>query len=278
MPGTFEKNNIATNNVTSADLSDTFVLVCIFPCVQEAAMGKKNRAFNWKQRSKLGQSSGSIQVCPIEVQSFSSALTWWMRQGLGLHVLLYVDAPSAWQMAAGLVTTRKSKQPEPAVVHSQTPHSSSSHIIHLLHPMMELYKERTIKTLTVGWRTHGFSQISCSGLSHCVSPGPENTTQFTRQLPLIHFKTWGEWHEPLHHAYYVCRTPHQWDIMCCHGKMTFFSFLVLTLLPSVSSPLLTRSVPWVPFFPSLFPPPSRSASLPCFLLYTSFFSMFAPPL
>lgn len=45
MPGTFEKNNTATENATSSDLSDTFVLVCIFPCVQEAEI-EKNRAFN----------------------------------------------------------------------------------------------------------------------------------------------------------------------------------------------------------------------------------------
>lgn len=66
-----------------------------------------------------------------------------MRGGLGLRTLLYVDAPSAWQIAVGSVTTKKSKQPELPVVHAaQTlPHISFIFIF------MEPYEERTIKML-----------------------------------------------------------------------------------------------------------------------------------
>lgn len=38
--------------------------------------------------------------------------------------VLYVYAPSAWQMAVGSVTTKKSKQPELPVVHAPLPHIS----------------------------------------------------------------------------------------------------------------------------------------------------------
>lgn len=65
MPDTFGKNDIVRNNTTSSHLNDNFVLVYIFLCIQKAATEKKEQAFKWQKRSMLGQSSGSIQVCPI---------------------------------------------------------------------------------------------------------------------------------------------------------------------------------------------------------------------
>lgn len=102
-----------------------------------------------------------------------------MRGGLGLRVLLYVDAPSAWQIAVGSVTTKKSKQPEVPVVHAaQTlPHISFIFFI----PWWGTHNKDVGRVPALGWRTCLFLGVLTWDQHRQLhvlllhNPGPENT-------------------------------------------------------------------------------------------------------